>query len=103
MIKRGHPFVRAAVPHNRTDLISIHILPYQLGSSQVGTAFSSAGLASMAKGAVLAEKRSPLLDQIWRIFFRSSRDVFLYSARRLRFGVGRSLRRTNCEAQKQSR
>ena len=102
MIKVWHTFVGAAVANDRADLVSIQVLPHEPGASQVRSAFSAARVASMAKGAILPEKCSTLLNQIWRILFRASCDVLLDAGCRQRPRVGRSLRCGNCEAQQQS-
>ena len=42
--------------HHIADLVSAHIGGHQLGSGEIWTCFSAAGITAVTKGAILLEK-----------------------------------------------
>ena len=61
-IKFRHAFIRSAVLHDLGDKLAILVVQHGLAADQIGTLFTAAGIGSVAKAAVRAERRAPTLN-----------------------------------------
>jgi hypothetical protein len=66
-IEAWHALLRASLAYYGADLVSIHIRGHHLGARKIRPALSTAGIPTMAKGAILLKDGASILDQSGRV------------------------------------